>query len=217
VGVDERESSCPAADIQVEVGGHGDGDGGPRPGGHSLLVVADPHLAGRVDRRGDPMADPAGLDHQRVADAERERDADDRLEGVALQPSGRRAVGGLVGHQHREVQHAGDQVGRHAGTVVGDGDAQVVAAVGGVDSDLGRGSGGLGGVQGVVDQLLDDHLAEPVGGLAGLGLEGAQLEELGRARGRERLALQGRAAHADHRPRDRSAQLQVTISPTLPQ
>jgi hypothetical protein len=153
VRVDERESSCPAADIQVDVGGHGDDDGGPRPGGHSLLVVADPHLAGRVDRRGDPMADPAGLDHQRVADAERERDADDRLEGVALQPSGRRAVGGLVGHQHREVQHAGDQVGRHAGTVVGDGDAQVVAAVGGVDGDLGRGPGGLGGVQGVVDQL----------------------------------------------------------------
>ena len=58
-------------------------------------------------------------------------------------------------------------------------------------------AGGLGGVERVVEQLLDDDVPERVGGLPGLRLQRAQLQELRGPRRGEHGALYGGPFRAD--------------------
>ena len=155
----------------------------------------DDDIADLVEGHPQLVAHASGLDDHRLGDTERVGDAEQRLEGVALRAARRATVAGLVAHQHGEVAQTGDDLGRDTGTVVGHGDERDLAVVVGAGGDLDDRcpTGGLGGVERVVQQLLDDDVPERFGGLPGLRLQRTQLQELAGSRRGEHGALYGGA------------------------
>ena len=194
VRIDQRRVVRPPPGLDVEVGGQRHGHRGAQRAVADGLVVDDP-VEGHLQR----VAHTLGLDDHRLIDIERERDAEQRLEGVALRPARRATVAALVAHQHGEVAQAGDDLGRDPGTVVANGDERdlVVFVGAGGDLDDRCSSGGLGGVKRVVEQLLDDDVPERIGVLPGLRLQRLQLQELGGSRRGEHGALYGGPLSAD--------------------
>ena len=132
---------------------------------------------------------PLGLDDHRLGDVERVRNAEKRFQGVALRAAGRAPVAGLVAHEHVEVAQSGDGGGRDSGTVVAHGDERDLIVGAGADVDNWCSTGGFGGVERVVEQLLDDDVPERFLGLPGLRLQGAQFQKLCGPRGGEHGAL----------------------------
>jgi hypothetical protein len=157
------------------------------------LVIGDDDIADLVEGHPKLVANASGLDDHRLGDTERGGDAEQRLEGVALPAARRATVAGLVAHQHVEVAQAGDGRGSDTGTVVGHRDERdlVVFVGAGGDLDDRCPTGALGGVERVVQQLLDDDVPERFGGLPGLRLQRTHLQELCGPRRGEHGALYG--------------------------
>jgi hypothetical protein len=182
--------------------------------------VGDVDIADPVDRHPQLVAHASGLDDHRLGDTERERDAEQRLQGVALRPARRATVAGLVAHQHVEVAQADDDLGRDSGTVVAHGDGRDLAVVVGAGDDVDDRcpAGGLGGVERVVQLLLDDDVPERFSGLPGLRLQRTQLQELAGSRRGEHGALYGGpfwadVGHGPSRNSSRTASARVMPSP----
>src|SRR5262249_34566322 len=86
------------------------------------------------------------------------------LSALPCAPPGRRCIGFPRGNPHREVENAGDRLGRNARTVVGDGDG----AVGNLNLDGRSNTGLLGSVDRVINQLLEDHERPLIGAMTDL-------------------------------------------------
>jgi hypothetical protein len=94
--------------------------------------------------------------------------------GAFAQRSGRAGgptVAGLVTHQHAEVTQTSDGVGRDTGAVIGHGDERDLTLGARDNLDERCLVALLGGVERVVEQLLDDDASELTGGLPGLRLQ----------------------------------------------
>ena len=147
-----------------------------------LLPLQHDPLREPVDRQGDRVADALAGD--RVLDplpSESQSQAHEHLKGVAL-PAPLRRRPGLAGScPEAPVAQSGDELGGHAGAVVGDLDPALVDA----DVDFRQDRAGLlDRVQRIVDQLLDDR-ARPQ-----LRLAAQALAQLGGADGLE-IATKG--------------------------
>ena len=97
-----------------------------------------------------------------------------------------RGIGLAAGDSDREIQDAGDRLGRDARAIVGDDDLPVAD----LDADHRRDAGFLGGVERVVDQFLENDERPLIGAVADLLDQlalGAEIEQAGRS---ERLALE---------------------------
>jgi hypothetical protein len=140
-----------------------------------------------VDLEADPMRRAPTLDQRLALGAvERERHGDDDLQGVALRAPGRRDVGLAARGPYREIQDAGDRLGRDARAVVGNDDLPIAD----LDANHRRCAAFLGSIKGVVGQFLENDerpLVDAVPDLFDQLALGAEVEQ---ARRLERLALQ---------------------------
>ena len=116
VRVYKRRAVRPPPGVDVEVRGQRHGHRCAHRAVAVGRVVDDDDIADPVDCHLQLVADARRLDDHRLGDIERVRDAEQRLEGVALRAAGRATVAGLVAHQHGEVAQIGDGGGRDTGS-----------------------------------------------------------------------------------------------------
>ena len=154
-------------------------------------------IPGRVQAGRDQVPDPARLDDHGLGDPEGVPDADDRLERLALRAPARGPVQGLVAGERRVIKDARHYLGRDAVPVVGHRHPPNVTIHRSRDRDFRLHSGRLAGVERVIEQLLDDYVAEPVRWLPGLAHQGPRLQEVGSAADGERAPLEQLGGHDD--------------------
>jgi hypothetical protein len=111
------------------------------------------------------MRDAMALDNGLAALAvERKRHRQDGLERIALRAPCRRNIS-LAGRNPRgEIENVSNRLRRQAGTIVGNSNPILRNN----DFDNGRNSSLLSGVEGIVDQLLQDNKRPVPGSMAGL-------------------------------------------------
>ena len=144
-------------------------------------------LPNPVDADLDHVPDTPCFDHGPAAVAvEDERHGNDGLEGVTLGATGRTDVGLARADPDAEVEHVLDHLSRDARAVVLDGNPAIVNH----NRDGRRATGLLGGVDRIVNELLEDHQRPGSPLMADLGdqlLLGGEVEQ---ATGAERGALE---------------------------
>jgi hypothetical protein len=147
-------------------------------------------LGDRVDGEAEPVQGAAGLDLDQAGRAvEGEGHGEDGLERVALGAAGRADVGLAGADPDGEVEDVRDDIAGDAWPLVRDLEHRSVEA----DVDHGRKVGRLGGVEAVVDELLERDLGPLVRRVADLGGELARGGEVEEARGAVDLPLGPRA------------------------
>src|SRR5215211_818090 len=143
-----------------------------------LLAVLYPQSTSRIDPRPYAVAHAVRFDDHRLCTAQSLWNTENGLQGIALGAPSGRAVRRLVGCACVEVQDLMDCLNRDTGTVVSYSDVDQASAGRHLYVHLRRNTSRLSSVQGIVEQLFQDHGGEFIARLTGLGLELAGVEVL---------------------------------------
>jgi hypothetical protein len=120
----------------------------------------------RVLRDAHLMPCAPSLHNHRSCSAQGMRDTENGLQGVALRPACRRAVGSLIGDKHVEVESRGHGLRWYARAVIRDSDVYSQRVPYDFQLDFGSNLRRFAGVKSVIHQLLDHDGGELLFGLS---------------------------------------------------